>query len=463
MYIVSIKKELLSNIISLRYVLTFLLFVALTLGSTITRTSIYKKHLADNQAAKAEFRHVMEEAKYSWQSQGVGITVEQPPNPLSIFVSGLENEMTRSFSLSDWTEPKTGLRKLNNPSFQYNLPLDMVTVIAIVCSLLAMLLIFDAVCGEREQGTLKLLLSGPVPRDVIIVSKLAAGLATLLAPLLIAWALNCLYVFVIARVGFAPDQYVRLGWVIILSVAYIAFFFALGIAVSSLVQRTATALAICLFFWIMFVLAIPNLVPLAVKHFVPIPPRSKILLEKDAIDRYIQTELVPKWREEMSLSGEYEDLDDMMREQDHRVRVEQNKRFEKIDRFYNTLITRQLNYNQYISRISPTASYIYASTHLAGNGVQDFIRLLSEVDRFQQAYLDAKEDQEKILLRARRSSRRQGEPDAYDPSKWPLFEPRVTPLGMALNQCWVDLAFLFGGTVLLLLASFVAFMRYDPR
>jgi hypothetical protein len=173
---------------------------------------------------------------------------------------------------------------------------------------------------------------------------------------------------------------------------------------------------------------------------------------------------MPKWREELSLSGEYANLDEMMDELNRLVRLEQNKRFEKIDRFYNTLITRQLNFNQYISRISATASYIYASTHLAGNGVQDFIGLLSDVDRFQQSYLDIKSEQEEKIAKAQGQNQgRRRESNAYDASLWPTFEPKPISLAVTLNQSWVDIALLCGGTVLLLLVAFIGFMRYDPR
>ena len=55
-----------------------------------------------------------------------------------------------------------------------------------VGSLLAVLFAFDAICGEKERGTLKVMLSNAVPRDLIILSKGIGGYLCLIVPFLVA-------------------------------------------------------------------------------------------------------------------------------------------------------------------------------------------------------------------------------------------------------------------------------------
>lgn len=470
MYLTCIAKELLAHMRSMRYLMAFALFLVLTLSATVVRTELYRKQKADHQKAVQERYRTMEMVERFWQSRGLGATVEAPPNPLAIFCSGLENELTRSFSISEWMVPTTGMRKLSNPSFQYFLNLDFMLIVNIVCSLLALLLTFDAVCGEREQGTLKVLLSGPLPRDVIIVSKIAAALLTMLIPLVLSWVVSMVYVLVVARVALGPEQLARLFWIALISLVYVGFFLALGTAVSCWVQRRATALAICLFCWIFFVLAVPNLVPMAVKRFAPIPPQSKIVLEKDAVDRYINKEIMPRIREELSASGEYNDIDALMAEVWRRRHIEYNKRVAKIDRFYNNKIGRQLALNQQLSRISPSASFTYAATYLGGTGIQDFRRILSDVQQYQWEFLERQDEQERARKQKEQELKAQGKLprreeliDRYDPGLWPEFSPRKISLSSRLNESWPDIVLLVGGCVLLLLGGFVGFMRYDPR
>jgi hypothetical protein len=221
----------------------------------------------------------------------------------------------------------------------------------------------------------------------------------------------------------------------------------------------------------MFVLSIPNFVPMLVNYFAPIPPQSKILLEKDAVRRRVEKEWEPKLREELGASGKYTEPMDLVIELRRRLRIEYNRQTEKIDRFYNNRIRRQLVLNQQISRLSPSAAYIYASTHLAGTGVGDFLNVLVEVDAFQQEYLEVKEEQEaKRLAEEEKRKKEKWKPkkgekliDRYDPSLWPEFEPQKISLASALNKCWIDLVLLAGGGVALFLLSFIGFLRYDPR
>lgn len=466
MYLTFIGKELFRNVLSLRYALVFAMVLGLVTGATVIRTHHYRKQVEDYGNARRDRLAAMMDAKRHWQSEGLGVTVEKEPNPLAIFAFGLENEATRSFSLSTWDVPRTGERKLSNPSFRYFPNLDLVLIVNVVCSLLAMLLVFDAVCGEREQGTLKVLLAGPLPRDVVIVSKLVAGLLTVLVPFVAAWVASLAYVVLVGKVSLGPEQFARLMWIGSLSVLYIVFFFGLGIAVSSWTHRSATALAACLFCWIVFVLALPNLVPMVVDRFSPIPPESKITLQKATAYRRWEKERQPKVYAELSAKGGYKDIYELWQDLQKIRREELGKETSKVDRFYNSRISRQLRLNQDFSRLSPSASLVYASTHLAGTGVRDFLRLIDDVDAFARDYDEVRN----TLDEERREEWKDKDVkwfeeriDAFDPTRYPAFKPATVGLSTVLNWCWLDVVMLCGGTAVLLLLSVVGFMRYDPR
>lgn len=463
MLLACIRKELLANILSLRYGLVFALFLLLSLAATVVRTGMYNTQLTHYRDGNTERYRTLQMPERFNESRGLGITVANKPNPLAIFAAGLEDEMTRSYRISSWSDPRTGGRTFCAPSMRYFARLDMVLIVGIVCSLLAMLLVFDAISGERENGTLKVLLSGPVPRDTVILGKFIAGLVTLLAPLLLAWALSLFYTLSVAHVSFTPEQYLRLWCVIAASVLYICFFFSLGIAVSSWANRSATVLAVCLFCWVVFTLAVPNLVPMVVRNVSPIPARSKIAVERDAIYRTVEDELMPKWQKELMATGTYKDEEELWDAMRPLYLEETEKRLAKIDRFYNAQIGNQLTLNLIISRISPAASFVFVSTHCAGSGIQDFLRLLNEVDQYQRSFLDAQAEAESKRDRdAVGMAKRTGRVvDAYDGTKWPAFTPRTIALPDVLKECWVDIGLLFGGTVILFLVAFVGFVRKE--
>ncbi|MEE8583230.1 MAG: ABC transporter permease subunit [Acidobacteriota bacterium] len=62
----------------------------------------------------------------------------------------------------------------------------------IVLSLFAILFAYNAVSGEKEQGTLRLSFSNAVPRDSYILGKAAGSFLALAIPLLILILLGCL-------------------------------------------------------------------------------------------------------------------------------------------------------------------------------------------------------------------------------------------------------------------------------
>jgi len=458
-----IRKELLQSILSARYLMVFGLFVLVPFASTVVRTHLHQRQLSDYHEARSERLDLMRQAERHYHSTGLGITIEAEPNPTAIFAGGLENEITRSYNISQWTEPRTGDRKLWNPSFRYLLNLDMVLIVNIVCSLLAVLLVFDGIAGEREQGTLKVLLAGPVPRDTIIMSRLGAGLIMGIVPRAVAWLLGLLYAAVVCRVQFTPDQYARLGLMALVSMVYISLFFALGLAASSWAQRSATALAVCIFSWVLFVLVAPNSIPLVVNRIAPIPAASKIVAEKAAVRQDIEDNLMPVWEKELKekdLNLTEVAFDDSLY---GRYRLERDKRFAKIDRFFDGQVQHQIRVNQSISRFSPSAAFVYAATQCAGTGVQDFQRMLEDVGNYVRQYQNEVQEQNRKRDRKPRRTEDWRILDGYDPSVWPVFKPDRLSITASLNRCWLDLVVMAGTATFLFLLAFVGFLRYDAR
>ena len=58
-----------------------------------------------------------------------------------------------------------------NPLFEIFQAPDLVHIVQYVLSLLALLAVYDAICGERLRGTLALVFTGPLWRGVFIAGK----------------------------------------------------------------------------------------------------------------------------------------------------------------------------------------------------------------------------------------------------------------------------------------------------
>ena len=76
-----------------------------------------------------------------------------------------------------------------------NIPeLDWAFIIKIVLSLYVILLGFEAISGERERGTLRLVLSNPVGRVKLLTAKYAAIIASAAVPLLVGLLISLIVV-----------------------------------------------------------------------------------------------------------------------------------------------------------------------------------------------------------------------------------------------------------------------------
>ena len=93
---------------------------------------------------------------------------DRPPQPLGFFVRGLEDDLPTQVHTSLWMSRRINESYYSNPLFSLFATPDYSYIVNIVVSLLALLFVFDAVCGEKERGTLKLMLAHSVPRDLVL-------------------------------------------------------------------------------------------------------------------------------------------------------------------------------------------------------------------------------------------------------------------------------------------------------
>ena len=85
----------------------------------------------------------------------------------------------------------------------------MIYIVRIVLSLVAVLLTYDAISGEREQGTLKLILSNGVPRSTILLSKCIGGYVTLILPFLVPVLIALLILTMSESISFTGEDWSR--------------------------------------------------------------------------------------------------------------------------------------------------------------------------------------------------------------------------------------------------------------
>lgn len=131
-----------------------------------------------------------------------------------------------------------------------NIPFSFPFFLSLFIPILGMALGFDAINSERNTGNLSRLLSQPVYRDAVINGKFLAGLATIIvitfSIFLVVGGLG------LRMIGVPPtaEEILRIFAFLFITIIYGAFWLALSILFSVLLNRGATSLIASVAIWL---------------------------------------------------------------------------------------------------------------------------------------------------------------------------------------------------------------------
>jgi ABC-2 type transport system permease protein len=152
----------------------------------------------------------------------------------------------------------------------FGLDFTVAAFVGLTAPLLGIAFAFDAVNGERAQGTLPRLVSQPIHRDAVINGKFAAALVTI-AVVLVSVVLM-ISGFGLIRLGVVPswpELFRLLAWVA-LTLVYVAMWLAFGTLLSVVFKRAATAALVGFGVWLLVALFGSFLLNLALAIVFPI-------------------------------------------------------------------------------------------------------------------------------------------------------------------------------------------------
>jgi len=123
--------------------------------------------------------------------------------------------------------------------------------VGMVAPLLGIAFAFDAVNGERSEGTLPRLVAQPIYRDDVINGKFVAGMAVI--GLVLVAVVGLIAGFGIVRLGIVPhgSEVARLAAWVVATFLYVALWLAFGLLLSVVVRRAATAALIGFGVWLL--------------------------------------------------------------------------------------------------------------------------------------------------------------------------------------------------------------------
>lgn len=284
------KKEFHHNLLTFRFLFGGLICLLVIPLAAWVGSRDYKTRLATYDGKVNEAENQIEQVHiYS----RLFIRVERPPSPLSIFNQGYDVRMGTQTTIGYGTPPSslTGGNRGNEYLVEFQ-GLDITTVVRVILSLLALLLTFDAISGEREAGTLRLLLANRVARWQIILGKYLGALITLAVPLVAALILVALVVLSVAHIYFTASLWIATFTLAASYLLYASIMLLLGFAISVLVRSSAVSLILTLTTWFLLIFVTPNMGSMVVKYLGPkLPDRREYSMRASLLWRELNQQL----------------------------------------------------------------------------------------------------------------------------------------------------------------------------
>ncbi len=180
-----VEKEIKEILSSSKFIYTFIVCLILILLSFYSGAVSYKENVTHWEAAKAENLRSFEGIKEWYRVRENRIFL--PPQPLATLVSGISNDIGRTANIEPSGEVSADDSRFNEePAYAYFRFIDLEFIFLVVLALFAIMLGYDAICGEKEKGTLKLCLSNAIPRTKFLMGKLIGSFAVLSVSLIIS-------------------------------------------------------------------------------------------------------------------------------------------------------------------------------------------------------------------------------------------------------------------------------------
>jgi ABC-type transport system involved in multi-copper enzyme maturation permease subunit len=469
MLVTLLKKEFLEHVLSLRFIVASVLSLVLVTLSLIVLRADYVQKKEAYDLNRETYRKEAERLGDYTQLQMQGIHVDRPPAKLQVSYYGLEKVEDKTAQVMVFMAPGPQGELYRSPASALFPTPDILYVVATVLSLMAFVFSYDAVCGERESGTMRLMLSYSVPRDKFILAKWLGGYLSLATPFVISLVVAALIILVSRSVGFTGNQWAAYVLAAIGSLLFIAVMFSLGMFVSSRCARSATAIMILLFIWVGMVLFVPNVSPYISNQVKRVTP-SDVL---ESRMRQEVTDLAREFTQKMEQLGrkyqpQFQQGGEVAQQAMVEFGEEMNKTWKEFQNNTNMVGERnirdfeneldgQIAVAKIISRLSPVSSYVYIATDLAATGVRKQLHFMDALREYQTAfrgYLNRKTEGQFPFGN-------QGGQGSYDISDMPVFEYVEEPIPARVAGSLLDFGLLSVEALFFFMAAFMSFLRAD--
>lgn len=452
-----IRKQFLEYLISLRFLVALILCLTVGVGATIVRTHAYGISLGDYRVNRVDHGREARTYSHPFPLTYSGVSLDKKPTALGIFYRGLEPSRPMSVRVTANRDPRT-----EDQFEQANLvadlfqTVDLMTFVALVMGLRALVFSYDLISGEKEAGTLRLTLSFSVPRDKLVIGKWLGGYLALAVPLVFTAICSLAVVVISPSVSLSRGEFVAFAVLVLAAMLYTGCFYSLGLMVSSMTTRAFTSITALIAVWVALTVGLPNVSPYLAHSLLPAPSIQEVEREKWAIGKAEDDNRRSRAREYRRTTTDPQKVRGAVSAEFWRESFANiARRQEEVQVSYERALDTQVSAAMWFSRLSPTASVIYASSEISGTGICDLRSFRKALQAYRMRFLNYCED--KWIVRINTD----GGP--ISTSDYPRFSYIKAELGDRVGTALLDLGLLVVWNVIFFVTGYVGFLKYDVR
>jgi len=316
-----------------------------------------------------------------------------PSEPLALLAIGQSDLHAVNVKAYLWSSQGVMWAKseLQNPVNLQAGRFDLAFVVVWLFPLLVLMLSYNLLAAEREDGTLALLLSQPVSLRQILLGKALAramvaigGFSTLALFAILTGLLS---------IRIQPFQWTILlglcGW-LLLVMGYGLFWLLLAVLVNLQHHSAAKNVVTLAGAWLLLVLVIPSLLSSAAAMLYPMPPRAELIIADREAEPNIARDgaraLASFWQAhpELKPTAPTIEINDSRR-QVLAIFLANNHAFEAVAQRYDEQLARQQRWLNWFGWCSPAVVMNEALQSLAGTGSAHFQHFRADVWQWVQA------------------------------------------------------------------------------
>ena len=456
-----VRRELLDQMLTLRFSAASILCLVVFLLSSLVLSREYEEAVSDYHSKSSAHHTAILETDEIHQI-GDNVSVARPVNVMNLLVRGLNSDLTESIRIHGDGQLGFAESREQNPVIPLFPHVDYAFVVGTILSLLALAFSYNAISGEQETGTLKVVMSYSVPRDVFLLGKWVGGYLAMIAPFVVSFLVGLAIMFLLPDVEISSEQSLAMAGLLFLGLLYLSVVFTLGILVSCLTRIASTSITVLLLAWVVLILAIPSMAPYVTSGFVGTPSRdsvdrelSKIRVEADLVwDRMVRE----KRREEgdWNFWGSDEWQETM---KDHWDEVRDASR--RIEDDYMVQVQELTSTSSLVARLSPLTSFQLSTLNMAGAGVEQEIRFIDALKEYSSSWEGYSEQKRDALQKEAEREPNEADDASWDLDGYPRFKFSYMDFSDRLSLVYVDVLLLAVWNIVFFMTAYISFLRYD--